>query len=180
MTLFPPSLAAWWSLVQLWLGALAGYLIHPLAWLAVGPFGFLGWVSSRAAGRGYDATRADGGRWGMLGIRTEDLRWAVGPLPWASPLVQGIAAARMVQAAVLVWPTWAALLRVPLLGFKLFLHLVDGGASRANGERWREAAPIDSLTSRASWLWFAAFLPGSLALTGWLFGLWRWRRGGGR
>ena len=145
----PSSPGAWWNVAVLVVGALAGWLTHPLVWVVAGPFRWIALLLGTAAGEsGYAADayndedgHPNGGSRGLL--QFQDATWEnlTGSLDGRdSPFLQGFYAARYVSHGLLSdWRWWA--IALPVYGFGVIRVMWwRGNSSSAAEGLWAYAA----------------------------------------
>jgi len=118
--MFPTTAQRWADYALLLVGGLLGWLLHPVLWLAAGPFRWLALLTMTAAqesGYNRDAAGDGGDSVGMLQFNVKSWPTLTGrPLEdRASPFWSGFYAARYVQLGLLTsWGWWK--LALPIEG----------------------------------------------------------------
>jgi hypothetical protein len=165
--IFPTSRDGWQALLLVWLGGLVGWALHPLVWLAFGPFRWLAFLSATAAVESRFDTNAVGD------LDKSDASYGILQFN-ARPELQGKAfqsgqeAGRYVQDAILAHPSWLLALLIPVWGWVAFRQLWTRGASGID-DAWKPASANETEGIQAIIAWRALSL-GLVTL------LWRNRR----
>lgn len=167
----PQTGAQWSALVLFWLGAIIGYITHPLCWVAIGPLcwlAILGGIARTESNFNPLAGAAEENGTSSRGIaqfNDSNVRnGMIGDKERLSPFWSGWTTGEYLQAAVIANPLWALAFRTPILNWGYARLLWTGGAGNLQGLAEAIAAMTKSPQSKAGLYGFLFWRALSLAI----------------